>query len=959
MDALERAHAQLTKIRERTDLKLKPTPLLKETFTGFDGEEHELKIRYYQVQGILHLVKMNRFLLGDDTGTGKCVVGETLVKTNNGLVPIKDMNPGLTEPDTAAPVSGVKVEIDGALLPVRHFYYGGEKPTVKLRTRHGYELEGSLIHPVMVRREGRDEWVQLKDLQEGDLLAVERKPLLTGQREEPALPAPGPGAPNERQYSCPTRMSPELARFLGYLVAESWFRRHDFYELQSDAEGHVLCSTQIIRFLEGLGVTKGLAQDKRVPWAVLHATPASIKEFLRGYVDAESSVDHQGIEVSSASETLLRQVQIMLLGFGVVSSRQTKMIEGRDHTYWRLTILGEDARRFMQEIGLVTQRKVDAIAPLREKSANPNHDVVPTAQGPVEDLRQEIYAKAGRHGYKGEGITKRWGVAFYNTLQHIRTGRRNPTYQYLERMLRIAAEVEISSQNPAYRNLNEIVERRWFYDAVEQLEDGWAEVFDLEVDDPRHAFVANGIISHNTLMSIASLCFVWARDPDTKVVILTNKSVVGQWALEFEKFCTAGEINVITCVGNPAKREKIYKEFEASTGPTVLIMGYATSRRDIKHIQEWKDYVFITDEATAFKNPSTQIYQVVRHMSSKASRFWALTATLIKNNLIEGFGIYSVLVPGLFPKSKNAFMNQYCMTRLQPIPGSRRQIPVIIGYRPEHIQLFKEKIDPYFLARAKMDVATELPVLQIREHKVGLTRAQRLKYEEALTGLMEIDNTGEEKETTKLTQLIYCQQIVDHPSLIECEGDSEKLDELFEMITEGDLAEDKVIVFSRFRKMIDLLEETAKSKRYKLPTVRITGTEDENQRKAAMQKFQDPNSDVRVCWITTAAAEGINLQAAKAIIFYDSPWSAGDYLQILGRMIRIGSVHDRCYAIHLVASGSIDVRVMGVLRKKMKLIEAVMGKRLKGEDGMGGVISSENDISDLFAALQADARKRA
>jgi SNF2 family DNA or RNA helicase len=126
-----------------------------------------------------------------------------------------------------------------------------------------------------------------------------------------------------------------------------------------------------------------------------------------------------------------------------------------------------------------------------------------------------------------------------------------------------------------------------------------------------------------------------------------------------------------------------------------------------------------------------------------------------------------------------------------------------------------------------------------------------------------------------------------------------------------------------------------------------------------MQKFQDPNSDVRVCWITTAAAEGINLQAAKAIIFYDSPWSAGDYLQILGRMIRIGSVHDRCYAIHLVASGSIDVRVMGVLRKKMKLIEAVMGKRLKGEDGMGGVISSENDISDLFAALQADARKRA
>ena len=461
-----------------------------------------------------------------------------------------------------------------------------------------------------------------------------------------------------------------------------------------------------------------------------------------------------------------------------------------------------------------------------------------------------------------------------------------------------------------------------------------------------------------TLMSITALCYVWAKDPNAKVVILTNKSVVGQWAREFEKFCVPGEINVITCIGTPAKRQKVYKEFEASKGPTVLIMGYATSRRDIKYIQDWKDFILIADEATAFKNPGTQIYQVIRHLSNQCKRFWALTATLIKNNLIEGFGIYSVLVPGLFPKTKNAFMNMYCMTRMQVIPGSRRQIPVIIGYRKEHIVMFKDKIDPYFLARAKMDVASELPVLQIKDHKVGMTRAQHLKYEEALTGLMEIDNTGEEKETTKLTQIIYCQQIVDHPALIDCEGDSEKLNELFEMLTEGDLAGEKVIVFSRFRKMVDLLERVAEEK-YKMKgkTVRITGTEDEKQRTAAMEAFQDAKSDIQVCWITMAAAEGINLQAAKAVIFYDTPWSAGDYLQILGRMIRIGSEHDRCYAIHLVAKGTIDTRVMSVLRKKMKLIEAIMGKRLKGDDGDSILVSDENEISDIFSALREDAKK--
>ena len=94
-------------------------------------------------------------------------------------------------------------------------------------------------------------------------------------------------------------------------------------------------------------------------------------------------------------------------------------------------------------------------------------------------------------------------------------------------------------------------------------------------------------------------------------------------------------------------------------------------------------------------------------------------------------------------------------------------------------------------------------------------------------------------------------------------------------------------------------------------------------------------------------------------MFYDSPWSAGDYIQILGRMIRIGSKHDRCYAIHMVARNTIDARVMGVLRKKMKLVEQVMGKRIKGE-GMEDIeVSADNSIDDIFAALKVDAKKYA
>jgi len=457
-----------------------------------------------------------------------------------------------------------------------------------------------------------------------------------------------------------------------------------------------------------------------------------------------------------------------------------------------------------------------------------------------------------------------------------------------------------------------------------------------------------------TIQVISSLCYLWERTPDLKAIVLTNKSVVEQWAGEFAKFSTG--VRTFPCRGTPSQRRAIRDEFWSySGGPSVLIMGYRSAVQDLAEIQDWSGYVLVTDEATAYKTPTTQVHQVCRHLSAQAERTWALTATLIKNNLLEGWGIYNVVAPGLFG-NKNSFLNEYCITRMQTLPGSRRQVPVIVGYRQRDIAAFREKIDPYFLGRPKFEVASELPPLVTRYIKVDLTRFQQEKYAEALSGLLEVGkgDQAEEKEVTKLTAVTYCQQIVNHPELIGCDGDSTKLDELIEILQEGDLEDEKVIVFTRFRKMVDIIVPALK--KAKIRAVRITGAEDEKERKASQDAFQDATSDARVCCITTAAAEAINLQAAKAIIFYDTPWSAGDYLQILGRMIRIGSTHDRVYAVHLIAEGTIDDRVTKVLAKKMGLVESVLGKRLKGEND-DTVVQSENDLSDLFDGLVEDAKR--
>ena len=458
-----------------------------------------------------------------------------------------------------------------------------------------------------------------------------------------------------------------------------------------------------------------------------------------------------------------------------------------------------------------------------------------------------------------------------------------------------------------------------------------------------------------TIETIASLCMIWAKFPEQKVVVLTKKSSVPQWYSEFERFTTG--VRVILSTGGPKQREAAQEAWENSTGPTVIIQGYVSACNDFTRIQSWSGYILICDEATVFKSPDTRVHKVVQHLSQNASRCWGLTATLIKNNLMEGYGIYRVVVPDLFRMTKQGFMNNYCIVQMQMV-GRGRKVPTIVGYRQSDIESFRDKIDPFYLGRPKHAVAKELPVLTTRDIQVGLTDWQAQKYAEALAGFLE-HGDGELRdfsETKQMTSLIYCQEIVNHPGLIEYpDYPSEKLDALIDMVTDGgDFEDDKVIVFTRFAKMVDIAVKALEKEGVKC--ARVTGGEDEKARKAAMDAFQDPKNPTRVIFITMAGGDAINLQAAKALIFYDTPWSAGDYLQILGRMIRIGSDHENVYAIHMVARNTIDERVQGVVRKKMGLIEQVLGERVKGKRGDNVIYDAGSETKDLFTAMISDAR---
>lgn len=991
------AYAKLKEIRTRKDLTARKSPFLREQIVGLDGKERELKLRYYQVQGVLHLLAMPRFLLGDDTGLGKCTTATTRVLTDHGLVQMGSLGPWETmEPDTFAPVSA-KVWTGWEWAPIKQFYYGGVKPTLKFTTQRGYEITATKVHPLWCRQGGGSEgFNQARDLGVGAFLALERKPVAFPENE-PALPVSRLGINGKLapDYRLPTHLGTDLAAFLGYLVAER-DRSSVSVGTNLESQNHIgqlvealfggegtrglvnndrviyIQSTCIQYYLEGLGF---LSSQRTVPWPIFHGTKESVASFLRAFFDSKGSVGDGVVEVTSHSGQLLREVQVLLLRFGIVCSRASKTVTsmGYDHTYWCLTLCGDAVREFKGHIGFgATSKRIALDTVLEREDANANLDVVPYAVDLVGALRADILravSTGSKLGPKDSGLA-RFGVSFEKTLNDINDGGHSPTYNFLVKLLTLA-EMTGADKGPAYHSVCNVVDNHFFYDPIVSITEGSEPVMDIEVDHPRHSFVGSGFVNHNTLQAIATVCYLWEKDPSLKVVVLTTKSALEQWGTEFEKF-THG-VKSFICRGTPAQRKKVRAAFTSYSGPSVIVMGYGTAKQDFGEIQDWEGYVFITDEATAYKNPKTQTHKVCKHLSSKASRTWALTATLIKNSLHEGWGIYAVVVPGLFG-SENAFLNEFCIVRMMPIPGSRRQIPTIVGYRQRDITAFRERIDPYFLGRPKFEVASDLPPLVTRHVKVDLNPEQQTKYDEALTGLLEIGTTAnpqviaalvgkteeemvgpEEKEVSPLTAVTYCQLIVDHLALIGCDGDSAKLDALTEILSEGEFADEKVIVYTRFRKMVDIIMPALKAA--KIPAVRITGAENEKGRKAAQDAFQDPNGKTRVVCITSAAAEAINLQSAKAIIFYDSPWSAGEYLQILGRMIRLGSIHDRCFALHLCARGTIDDRVTQVLAKKMGLVESVLGKRLKGED-TDVVVDVENDLSELFAALVSDAKGR-
>jgi len=454
----------------------------------------------------------------------KCLDGGSLIFTNSGIRRLDSF----TRSDHPAGESreiAVQLASSTGIETAAHLYHAGISPTKRITTRRGYNSEGTFEHRILVvNDEGVQVWKRHDELQAGDWVVLQKGQNIWGQDVEITWQTDRPK--HAKPIRVPERMTPDFARWLGFLVAEGDVRsdgtvrftnredelRTDYAQLTQHLFGITprqyptvvqLNSVALVDFLSYLGFKTG-AYNKDIPWSVLQSSRESMLEFLAGYFAGDGTVNLGGrLSWTTASEELAKQIQIVLLNLGVVSRRmQTHQRAAKDAPcgdYWSITASGADADRLAMQMRLLPVRKQFTYEKRRaEQPRTGRADVLPNTAGywvAISDELQRVAMvraiEANGTGYRGRTGAYQILGEDYTNLHMLRTGTNTCTREMATKVLR---KLEGWVEPPI--GLSTLLNPAQFYDEIVSIEDSEADCWDFNVPGS-NTFIANGLINHN------------------------------------------------------------------------------------------------------------------------------------------------------------------------------------------------------------------------------------------------------------------------------------------------------------------------------------------------------------------------------------------------------------------------------------------------------------------------------
>lgn len=177
--------------------------------------------------------------------------------------------------------------------------------------------------------------------------------------------------------------------------------------------------------------------------------------------------------------------------------------------------------------------------------------------------------------------------------------------------------------------------------------------------------------------------------------------------------------------------------------------------------------------------------------------------------------------------------------------------------------------------------------------------------------------------------------------LLDEAWESPKLAELTERVGKLIDGGGKVLVFTKYRSMLGLIEEALG-----VPCVKYHGELSPSQKAAAIARYADPTGP-RAFLSSHAGAYGCDMNMADNLANYDNPWQAGKADQINARHVRASSEFGKVYVHRMIVTGSIEERILGMQAMKRRVASAITDGR--GADRYGRV---ENDVDSLTRFLE-------
>ena len=390
----------------------------------------------------------------------------------------------------------------------------------------------------------------------------------------------------------------------------------------------------------------------------------------------------------------------------------------------------------------------------------------------------------------------------------------------------------------------------------------------------------------------------------SKVLVVCPASLKSQWRNEIQRFC---DRSVQLVVGGAAERADAYDNDSFFT-----VCNYEQVLRDFLAVERTHWDLIILDEGQRIKNWQSKTARMIKALKSRYAL--VLSGTPLENRLDELHSVMQFVDDRRLPPAFRFFHRH----RVVDEKGK------VLGYK--NLDLLRERLRGILLRRTRDSVLQQLPPRTTELVRIPITEEQSRLHGAHMQIVSMITRKAyiSEMDLLRLQKaLLMCRMTADSTVLVDKQkpGYSSKLTYLEELL-DGlfQEADRKVLLFSEWTKMLDLIEPLLKSR--KLDFVRLDGQVPQKDRQALVNRFrEDPNC--RLFITTNAGSTGLNLQAANTVINVDLPWNPAVLEQRIARAHRMGQQQPVQIYI-LVTEETIEEGLLNTLSAKHELALAAL-----------------------------------